>query len=290
MHISTHHDRIWRSGCQEKEDNIRKQIQQCRPDAHVQLVDCLQIETDKPVITDNYFLDRREAEYLFPEFWHIYHTNEVLDNEDPIYDLNCLMNRISGERLFLLYKMYNRGLLFNPQCIVSFNCLYHTFDPSIEQRQEFFEQVHKEIDISGWDWAFNDLKPKMPIISEHDPDTAAMLSKLTIVVESYVSDSVIAFSEKIFRALITPRPWVLFCSPGSVKLLRDSGFDVLDSCVNHSYDEIVNQEERMNAMLNSASGFEFNYKAAKSAAEYNRNHLYKLGLGWEKKVAQICKR
>ncbi len=288
MHISTHHDRIWRSGCQEKEDNIRKQIQQCRPDAHVQLVDCLQIKTDKPIITDNYFLDGREAEYLFPEFWHIYHTNEVLDEEVIYHDFNCLMNRISGERLLLLYELYERGLLFDEVGIVSFNCLYHSFDPSIEQRQEFFQQVHDSLDMPGLDWICEKLKHKMPIMTEHDPDSAAMLSEITIVVESYNSDSVIAFSEKIFRALITPRPWVLFGSPGSVKLLRDSGFDVLDSCVNHSYDEIINQKDRMNAMLDTIYSFDPEHKAAKSAAEYNRNHLYKLGLGWEKKLAQIC--
>jgi len=286
MHISTHHDRIWQAGCQDKEDSIVQQLQTCRPDAHIQLVDCLQIETDKPIITDNYFLDGRSVESIAPEFWHIYLCNEI-ENIKPSIRLNCMLNRLSGERLLLLYKLHERNLIDNN--IISFNCLYHTRDPSIEERQEFFRQMHREVNWPHWDWAFNELINKIPIISEHNPDTAAMASEVTIVAESYVSDSVIAFSEKIFRALQTPRPWLLFCSPHSVDILRENGFDVLDDLVDHSYDSITNQELRLCKLLDTLATTVYNKQKCERAATHNRNRLQELGSHWESKLNEIIK-
>lgn len=58
---------------------------------------------------------------------------------------------------------------------------------------------------------------------------------LNLVVESYTNNSVIALSEKTFRALVTPAPWALFGSAGTVDWLIDLGFDVLSDIVDHGY-------------------------------------------------------
>jgi len=286
MHVSTHHDRIWQTGCQQKEDAIVAQLKEYRPDAHIQLVDCLQTETDKPIITDNYFLDNRVVESVAPEFWHIYLCDEI-ENTQPSVRLNCMLNRLSGERLLLLYKLHERNLINNN--IISFNCLYHTRNPSIEQRQAFFAQVHREVNWPHWDWAFNELYSKVPITTEHNPDSAAIASEITLIAESYVSDSVVAFSEKIFRALQTPRPWVLFCSPQSVNVLRENGFDVLDDIVDHSYDSIVNQELRLCKLLDTLSTIVYNKERCEKAVAHNRARLRELETQWESKFEQIRK-
>jgi len=285
MHVSTHHDRIWQAGCQQKEDSILQQLQMCRPDAHIQLVDCLQTDTDKTIITDNYFLDGRTAEYVFPEFWHIY-LCEPLKNVAPNHRLNCLMNRLSGERMMLLFKLHERNLISDN--IVSFNCLYHTRDPDITQRKQFFKQVYHETGWTQYNKTFNELKERVPFIIDHDPDSAALASEVTLVVESYVSDSTVAFSEKIFRALQTPRPWLLFCSPGSVKLLRDLGFDVLDDLIDHDYDAIVDQESRLDTLLDSLDKTAYNQHRCEMAVEHNQARLQELSTLWTHKHEKIC--
>jgi hypothetical protein len=121
-----------------------------------------------------------------------------------------------------------------------------------------------------------------------DPDTAAMASRLTLVVESYVSDSVIAFSEKIFRALQTPRPWILFCSPGSVDVLRSAGFDVMDDVVDHSYDEIVNVEQRLQAIITELKKLKYFFLPRyKQAVKTNQAILDTLKHQWSYKLQSI---
>ena len=47
-------------------------------------------------------------------------------------------------------------------------------------------------------------------------------SKVSLVVETYTLDTQIVFSEKIFTALQLPRPWLLYCSPYSIELLKNT--------------------------------------------------------------------
>lgn len=69
-------------------------------------------------------------------------------------------------------------------------------------------------------------------------EQAHVSAYLTVVCETYAGDNNIVFSEKIFRALVTPAPWTMYGGHGSVKWLADLGFDVLDDIVDHSYNQI----------------------------------------------------
>ena len=139
-----------------------------------------------------------------------------------------------------------------------------------------------------WDKLNNELSQQMPMLLDMDPDTTSMLSDITLVVESYVSDTVIAFSEKIFRALQTPRPWILFCSPGSVAILRSAGFDVMDDVVDHSYDEIVNVEQRLQAIIKELKKLKyFSLPRYEQAVETNQAILDKLKHQWSYKLQSI---
>ena len=284
MHIRTHKDRIWTSGCQQQEDEISNVLS----DNNIEhtLVDCVRDNVHKDYVTDNQFLQPTEYINLAPEFWHIYRCPPILDNIYPNKHFNVMMNRISGERLMLLYMLKEAGL-FN-KGYIGFNCLYHDMDPDITQRQANFSQVHTECAWHQWNELHNSLKSSMPLLLDMDPDTAAMRSDITLVVESYVSDTVIAFSEKIFRALQTPRPWILFCSPGSVAVLRNAGFDVLDDVVNHSYDDIVNVEQRLQAIIQELKKFKyFNLPRYQKAVEHNQQLLDQFAVQWSYKLQSI---
>jgi len=284
MHIATHHDRIWTAGCQQKEDAISEQLSQAGV-AHT-LVDVARNKVHSKYATDNQFHADLEYINLAPEFWHIYRCPEVEHKVYPNKHFNVMMNRISGERLMLLY-MLKEAQLFE-KGYIGFNCLYHDRDPTTEQRQANFTRVHKDCDWNQWDELHKQLKPEMPMLLDMDPDTAAMRSDITLVVESYVSDSVIAFSEKIFRALQTPRPWILFCSPGSVAVLRSAGFDVMDDVVDHSYDEIVNAEQRLQAIIAELKRLKyFCLPRYKQAVETNQALLDQLKLQWSYKLQSI---
>jgi len=284
MHISTHHDRIWTAGCQQKEDSISELLTEYNI-PHT-LVDVIRDNLHKNYATDNQFHSSAEYINLAPEFWHIYRCPEITKNIYPYKHFNVMMNRISGERLMLLYMLKEADLF--KKGLIGFNCLYHDRDPSQLQRKENFSRVHRECGWHHWDKLHLELKSSMPMILDMDPDTAAMCSDITLVVESYVSDAVIAFSEKIFRALQTPRPWILFCSPGSVDVLRLAGFDVMDDVVDHSYDNIVDAEQRLNAIVKELKKLKYFFLPRyKQAVQTNQAILDKLKHQWSYKLQSI---
>ena len=287
MHISTHNDRIWQSGCQQQEDAVRDQL--TTAGYNTCLVDAVQTDLadlPQPFASDNHFRVPVSYVNLAPEFWHIYRCKKLSDAIYPVKQYNVFMNRISGERLLLLYKLHEAELL--DEGYVGFNCLYHDRDPDVAQRRANFDRVHAETGWHKWDGAHQQLRNKMPLHLKMDPDTAALASRITLVVETYVSDTVIAFSEKIFRSLQTPRPWVLFCSPGSIAVLRDTGFDVLDEEVDHSYDAIVDDEQRIDAILAQIQKpLKFNPNRYAQAVQTNQQLLDQLAVQWPSKLSHL---
>jgi len=287
MHVPTHHDRIWLAGCQDKENAISATLN--TQGINNMLVDAVQTGLGMlPSIfaTDNQFRVPVDYINLAPEFWHIYRCEKLEQTTYPTKHFNVLMNRVSGERLILLYMLKDAGMF--EKGYIGFNCLYHDKDPDRAQRQANFSRVHRECDWHQWNDIYNCLKPTMPMLLGMDPDTAAMRSDITLVVESYVSDTVIAFSEKIFRALQTPRPWILFCSPDSVRILRNYGFDVMDDVVDHSYDNIVDVEQRLQAIISELKKLKyFNLPRYQQAVDHNQQLLDQLGCQWPDKLSYL---
>ncbi len=133
MHIPTHHDRIWQAGCQQKEDDIAVNL--AFHGVNTTLVDAVQSDLNnlpQPFASDNHFSTSVNYINLAPEFWHVYRCSEIQEDIYPSKHFNVMMNRISGERLMLLYKLCE-SIPF-AQGHIGFNCLYHDMDPSKQQR------------------------------------------------------------------------------------------------------------------------------------------------------------
>jgi len=292
FHLSTHHDKIWSSGCAQKEQDIYNILHNANSSALVRLVDSLHDhELQQPcIVTDNVLIGSDAVPPnlipLAPEFWHIYAMHAPSEHVvEPIKKFNCLMNRLSGERLMMLYKLAERNLL--DQGIVSFNCLYHDRDPSVQQRKDNFANMHLECKFDRWDHVYQQLKDRVPILLDYnDPDVVIQQTRVTVVVETYMSDCVIAFSEKTFRSLQTARPWLLFGSAGSVAVLRKYGFDVLDDLVNHDYDDIVDHESRMDRVLDQIDKIQTDIPRCRSAARNNNQLLRQLADQWPSCLAK----
>ena len=288
MHIKVQADRIWLAGCQRREDQIKLDldiagIPHCLTDA----VRTDLSELPENFVSDNHFHVAVDYVNLAPEFWHVYRCDTIDYDEDPVYLYNCMINRVSGERLMLFYMLAENNLLDSG--LVAFNCLYHDIDPDVIKRQQNFTTVHNETGWTHWQHLHDQFVGQMPrLLPGIDPDIAAMSSKKTLVVETCNSDTVIAFSEKIFRALQTPRPWILFCSPGSVKILREYGFDVMDDIIDHSYDEIVNAEQRCKKIMQTLQQpIDYFLPRYKRAVETNQSILDQLKHQWSYKFQSI---
>jgi hypothetical protein len=114
-----------------------------------------------------------------------------------------------------------------------------------------------------------------------------------MILETYTSDSHVVFSEKLFRALQLPRPWLLYCSPESIKYLRCHGFDVLDDYVNHDYDNILNHNIRLLNILDQLQTFvdrqysTADYARFRQAAAHNQQLLDRFAKQWPDRFANV---
>jgi hypothetical protein len=119
-------------------------------------------------------------------------------------------------------------------------------------------------------------------------------SHVGLVIETYFDrPGIIAFSEKVFRALQLPRPFLLYCSPGAISVLRDQGFDMYDDILDHSYDHETNNITRQVAILNeieNSKNFVYNEEILENfeqRASHNRMLLKGFKDQWPKKLEKI---
>ena len=208
---------------------------------------------------------------LYPEYWHVYHYQPVYQDRPAHYGYNCFMNRISQDRWQTFQELKRRELL--SKGLVSFNNLRP--GESTSTAQDLFEYGEP----------YNNLTNSL--------EQSIIDSKISMVLETYISDDHITFSEKIFRALQLPRPWLLYCSPKSVHYLRHYGFDVLDDYVDHSYDDETSHDHRLLLIHNQLEKFvdrcytADDYARFNQATEHNRNLLLKFAQAWPAKFAHV---
>ena len=308
IHAKTHTDGIWISQSKEVAvvQIITNAIQQQRFDIvqqdsnnysypyifvrdgqslHCRFVDSVflsgLVEQTSIVITDNIPLQPAAGKLIsvVPEFWHIWYFDPVYMDREPTWGYNCFMNRARGDRSTTYYELIKRNIL--SKGLVSFNLNDTEYQQQFIQAELFrYNQEHTQASVP-----YNNLTGTL--------EQCIIDSNVSLVLETYISDSHAVFSEKIFRCLQIPRPWLLYCSPGSVGFLRDHGFDVLDDCVDHSYDQIKDHGVRLNALLNQLETFinrrynEKDYARFKQAVEHNQFLLKQFEQQWPDKLNSI---
>lgn len=230
---------------------------------HICLVDDLkQLTVDNPlssygandvIVTDNaVFRPMRCPVYQAPRsFFGIYHYEPQVLADEPDRLFTLALNRASPERLFIFLETYqqwqhpSRAMGEHAtQGYINFNCMPASPDPlssvGLARKKQLFEWA--------WKGIYQDKSTLLPfyqkcIIDEMIPfknhdllhDEATQRGLLNMVVESYYFDHTASFSEKIFRAMVTARPWIVHGSQFMVMYLENLGFDVMDDIIEHAY-------------------------------------------------------
>jgi hypothetical protein len=240
------------------------------------------------IITDNIPLQPIGSELInvLPEFWSIWQFDPVYKNRPASIGFNCFMNRVRGDRSMTFYELIRRNIV--DKGLVSFNCT----------RVEYMDQ-YEQAELYDY-WREHDqgleLVPYNTVEAHGSLEQCIIDSNVSLILETYVSDSHIVFSEKIFRALQLPRPWLLYCSPGSVLCLKQYGFDILADYVDHSYDEIMEHAGRHLIILNQLETFinkvytEQDYARFDRAATHNQQLLKHFAVKWPKKFNTILEK
>jgi hypothetical protein len=252
------------------------------------LVDLLDRTESDIIITDNVFLQSLPGDIVsvLPEFWAIWQFDPVYQNCPATRGFNCFMNRRRGDRSRTFYELIRRNILNHG--LVSFNC----------SQSEYMDQ-YEQAELYGY-WQEHDrglkLVPYNTVESHGALEQCIIDSNVSLVLETYISHSHIVFSEKIFRALQLPRPWLLYCSPGAVLCLKQYGFDVLADYVDHSYDEIFEHSTRHQFILDQLETFidkvytKQDYARFDQAAKCNQQLLKHFASTWPDKFNAILEK
>lgn len=250
-------DQIWtNSDCNEFEGKTAHLLNRAaaRKKICVMLTDAVDfkcIEKDWIVITDNFMPDQKWP--LWPEYYGIFCYQPQYEYRSPRALFSCFINRACPFRQSWLYQFVRRGLLDHG--LISYNLDYRGDDfgrpqSDIDRRKLFEIMYDRGNHIFSTEHVM--LRDKVPIKTFHsDLEQTIIDSKISIIIETYFeSTETIALSEKTFRNLLLPRPWMLFASPHAVAHLRRIGFDVMDYLVDHDYDQMSNPVDRQVAILN----------------------------------------
>lgn len=185
-----------------------------------------------------------EVHTLPIDYYGCYYISNIPVNNNIQKEFNCFINRMDPIRQSWFYLLYDRNLLDHGY--VSFNCYLRDglYYPG-KSWQEVFDQYHQTY-LSSFDnikSAISSLIPFKNFVDNNDLCSIILNTKFSIVIETYFERTDCkVFSEKIFRSLQLPRPWLLFGATGSVEKLRQLGFDVYDDIVDHSYDHFDTTE------------------------------------------------
>lgn len=230
------------------------------------------------------------------EYYGCYYTKQIPDDQCIIKkDFNCFLHRIDPIRQTWFYLLFDRGFL--DRGYVSFNMANDRLPHLVHlSKFEVFDQFHRDF-LSGFDHIKQEIKSIVPFKNFVDTDdmfSVVLESKISIIVETYFERTdVKTFTEKTFRALQLPRPWLLFAATGCVSRLRSMGFDVYDDIVDHSYDKfdtVVSCVERQEAILNqlpSLLDLKFTPGLIKRLTQ-GSDHNRRLLKDWNSKWKNLC--
>lgn len=244
-----------------------------------------QMTSNDLLVTDNWISKPTQADVCYlPNSWFgIYsYSPQAVDPAVPLRDFGLCINRLSHERLAVFCELARYGAI-DQTTYANVNCEAHDRDLSDLDKQQDFQRIFKTSPDTvrrSLQTAFDQLHTRMPY-RNHDltVEQVHAASRVNIVMETYCQDHTVAFSEKIFRALVTARPWVVYAGRYAVARLRQLGFDVLDDLVDHNrYDDLVSRDlDKYHVVVSAAhaAAHESSGSASRcqAAAEHNQQLL-----------------
>lgn len=206
-------------------------------------------DADTTVITDNWINTPTvyNVAQVPDSFYGIYSYQPADQLWRPDRDYTFSVNRIDFKRMQILANLYQQ-LKFD--CgYVNFNCTQgQNTDPQHNFNGLLAYASAQELPV------LRTLASIMPVKNyDIDHDQTYTHSWLNITVETYSSDNVVALSEKIFRCLVTPVPWIAYSGRYTIARLRALGFDVLDDVVDHRYDRLIEAHHKISVFVDTAN-------------------------------------
>lgn len=257
-------------------------------------------DTNTTIITDNYinFPTQYCIKKIPDSYFGVFSYEPSNQEWNPLKRFNFSINRLDDQRLLILLELLAQTNNTVDLDLINFNC----WDPngsnnSINDIKNNFNQAWNRLGTVQlkYESMIPALIDSIPIRNHNqNVEQAHVGAWINVVVETYAGDHTIAFSEKIFRALVTPVPWTVYSARYAVDYLIKLGFDVLGDLVDHSYNTISQDDSpcgisKIEAFISSnielysklqTSNFNQIKARCQQAAKHNQQRLQELQQQW----------
>lgn len=218
----------------------------------VNFVHCDKIDSDF-VITDSISCNLNKNNRIIslsPIIFGNYFCNFQYQNQKPKKLFNCFIRRGCSTRQSWFFWLIRKNLV--DQGNLTFWFQNRDFSINNLSEQQYFEYCYKNNEsVFAEEYNFFHKNYTLPFKNfTSDIETAIIDSQKTLTIETYFSsENLSIFSEKTWRTIQLPRPFLLFSTPNNVKLLREWGFEVYDDYIDHSYDQEHDWIKRQSLIL-----------------------------------------
>lgn len=104
-----------------------------------------------------------------------------------------------------------------------------------------------------------------------------------VVNETVFYDTKLHLTEKIFKPIVSLRPFILTAAPGNLSYLKSYGFQTFDTWIDESYDHIVDHDERLDLITReigrlcalTPSQLRAMHQDMMPVLSYNKNHFFR---------------
>lgn len=204
-------------------------------------------DPDTVIITDNHvtFYSQYTVLQLPESYFGVFNYQPQDQNYRPGRRFNFSVNRLDAQRELILCELVKQSQGLN-QILQNDYINFNAWDAQgsnnsltdIKYNFSKYWATLTELDNS-YTTIMHDVVEHLPI-RNHDMtvEQSHVQAWLVPVIETYSGNHTMAFSEKIFRALVTPVPWTLYSATGAVEYLKSLNFDVLEDLVGHHYNQL----------------------------------------------------
>lgn len=245
--------------------------------------------------------DELISKYDLNELYYFFHGFAALDWFRGFYALNFsspvdrsyqydyvsynrIINNDRSYRIYWISKLSELNLLGQGQ--ISFNVTDNTFDDWRDEVADSNSKLsdharrHAELYLTDINKLVID-QPELPGSASADiPRTVDAL--WNIVTETVFYYNKLHLTEKIFKPIVSKQPFMLLAAPGNLAYLRSYGFKTFDGIIDESYDTIIDNDQRINAVAEQLQWYCSLSQEEKSRVieclapivEYNFHHFY----------------
>lgn len=261
-----------------------------------QIIKLCAVTSEKSKFTNNFLKSRGffSLYYFFHGFaaldWYrgyyaLNYTKSVIkDYHHDYVSYNRIINNDRSYRIYWVSKLAELGLLPNGQ--ISFNVTDNQFD---DWRDEVADpntklsehaRQHAERYLTNINRLVID-KAELP--GSASADIPREVDSLwNIVTETVFYYDKLHLTEKIFKPIVSKQPFMLIAAPGNLEYLRSYGFKTFEGIIDESYDNIQDNDQRIDAVAEQLRWYCNLSKEEKSRVierlapivDYNFHHFY----------------